>query len=242
MAIRVITLILLIGAGFALGRLTASTDTASSDLPIETSTKEPASAPMLLPNQPLRSKEGSKDPGPKPRSKSLPTGSKSTVDEQALSELVRVPHGTLKVYYEKGRYVLKPEGHWINYAGDGTKLNEGHYLNGVLHGEYTSWYRDGQIAGRGTYAHGKEDGVFTTWYPNGKIHVRADHKAGRYHGEFESFHKNGNQKEATLFRHGKRHGPGRTWHENGELHQQGVWQDGKRLGEWDQWDAKGEMK
>lgn len=59
------------------------------------------------------------------------------------NDLVAVTHyhqnGAVK---EKGFFKNEtPDGKWVLYAEDGTKISELHYENGLRHGEFRSWDR-----------------------------------------------------------------------------------------------------
>ena len=61
----------------------------------------------------------------------------------STDNLVAVTHyyqdGTIKEtgFFKDGT----PDGKWLAYAEDGTKISELHYENGVRHGEFRSWDR-----------------------------------------------------------------------------------------------------
>jgi hypothetical protein len=86
----------------------------------------------------------------------------------------------------------------------GNKVDEGHFLNKKMNGQWVSWHPNGIKAGEGNYRDGKEIGPFTTWHDNGQIAVQGYHNdEGNFDGEMLYWDKTGKLTKKLIWNNGK---------------------------------------
>jgi antitoxin component YwqK of YwqJK toxin-antitoxin module len=61
---------------------------------------------------------------------------------------------------------------------DGRKIKELNYVDGVLHGQYTTFYENGKVNTTGKYVNGKKDGEWISYNQNGKVEKKNKYKKG----------------------------------------------------------------
>jgi len=80
----------------------------------------------------------------------------------------------------------------VQYHKDGSKLLEGHYVDGLRDGEWISWYPDGSVWSKGFFAEGKRNGKSWVYHPNGKMYMEGSYEQGKKTGLWLVFDEEGN--------------------------------------------------
>lgn len=93
---------------------------------------------------------------------------------------VRHPDGAKKAVYD---YTLDARGqtmngHFREWHKNGQLFVDGHYEDGLRHGQWTAWYDNGQKRYEGRYDQNLPVGKFTLWYPDGQRMLVLDYKRG----------------------------------------------------------------
>ena len=73
----------------------------------------------------------------------------------------------------------------------GNKVDDGHFLNGKMDGQWIGWHPNGVKAAESNYSDGKQIGSFTTWHDNGRVEVKGQHKDDKANGEWLYWDKTG---------------------------------------------------
>ena len=76
----------------------------------------------------------------------------------------------------------------------------------VAHGRYVRRHADGTVAAEGAYLDGRLHGPWSTYLPGGGLQTRGEFLEGRRAGKWESFHENGELAAAGHYRLGLRDG------------------------------------
>ena len=82
-----------------------------------------------------------------------------------------IPCVALKYDEDEKAYLNTPEhlftGKCLSYFGNGQKMMENNYQQGVLHGESYLWYLNGKVWLKSQYKRGNRIGLFVTYFENG---------------------------------------------------------------------------
>jgi antitoxin component YwqK of YwqJK toxin-antitoxin module len=169
--------------------------------------------------------------------------------------------GSVRQWDRAGRavtpnYGTGPVARW---RGD-TKLEEGAYVEGLPHGEWTIWNELGELIERGAFANGLRAGEWTT-YRDGVMRERMVYEGGLEHGEVSRWSADGTLVETGsywygrpdsrwryygaaglamdgTFHNGERHGAW-TYYAGGAKAEAGRFENGLREGVWTRWDTTG---
>lgn len=85
------------------------------------------------------------------------------------------------------RWQILPSGRHDGYSitfYDNSIHVRGYCINGLYHGNYTSWYETGALEERFTHRHGQRHGEYTFWDCSGAIQTHCMYEFGKRHGEY----------------------------------------------------------
>ena len=120
---------------------------------------------------------------------------------------------------------------------DGSPKVSAHYDEGILSGEFKSWYPNGQVRFIRQYQQGKRVGVETVYYQDGSLYSQGDYR----HGNYKTYHPNGRIQLAkdSLESDGSHHYY--RWNSAGILIESVPLVNGKMEGLHQYWSAKNEL-
>lgn len=182
--------------------------------------------------------------------------------------------GLRLIYWEKNGQLYKRERYHKNFQNglseqwfaNGKKEFELTYLGGVLHGNFTDYFKTGDVKGSGNYKQGQYDGEVKIYYGNGQLKYTAHYIEGVKEGSYNSFYEDGNKFISTNFVNDKKEGDYKEWfrngqlrfecgfhqgekdgiwkvyYENGQVAQAGTFENGKEEGEWQEFYGDGRPK
>lgn len=112
------------------------------------------------------------------------------------------------------------DGQWVFSDSLGNKNVESFFQNGILHGQFFSWYPSGQLMINGGYDRGRKNGDFVYYSPTGEDSSICSwaHDVGA--GVERDWYLNG-QPFATTVYDGKKTGMLTGWYENGNIRVEG---------------------
>ena len=84
----------------------------------------------------------------------------------------------------------------------GEMIERSEYREGLLHGEYKTWYANGQIECHCYCFRNRIEGEFNSWYENGQIMEQSVYKDGLKDGLSKEWDKKGNQIKCTVYNNG----------------------------------------
>ncbi|MDG2365445.1 MAG: hypothetical protein P8L84_07260 [Methylococcaceae bacterium] len=136
------------------------------------------------------------------------------------------------------------EGPATQWAKNGNKLLEEHYLNGKRTGGLTQWYTDLKEVKEGVppsapqkkvvenYIKGKKEGLREEWFVSGQKKSEENFKKNKLEGISVFWYENehGQKQSESNYLKGKRQGRHRDWYTNGQLKTDELYQKGKRSG------------
>ncbi|MDP7666369.1 MAG: hypothetical protein QGF98_06620 [Candidatus Poseidoniia archaeon] len=104
-------------------------------------------------------------------------------DKETSSSQAREPIDGSTLVWKNGKPYApasdKPySGVAVRYDGNGQKMREGTYKDGVKDGKVTYWWKNGQKKQETTWKDGKKDGLQTRWHDNGKKDYETTYKDG----------------------------------------------------------------
>lgn len=92
-----------------------------------------------------------------------------------------------------------------NYPS-GQKAFEYSYVDGVIDGLVTEWYKNGQKKREGDFVDGKQQGIGTEWHENGQKKREVDFVDGKPQGLATEWYENGQKKSEGNFVDGRLEG------------------------------------
>ncbi len=87
---------------------------------------------------------------------------------------------------------------------NGRVHEQGLYVNGKMHGEWTVWDEHGRMRGRQQYLDGLREGQWTAWHKNGRIARRWQYANDQPHGVWLTWDENGVLIERELYERGEK--------------------------------------
>lgn len=119
------------------------------------------------------------------------------------------------------------------------------YLNmeGLMIGEWKTFYEEGPLSAIGNYESGKKDGEWKGYHPNGKIFYTALYEKGKETGEWKCYYgTNGQLSRIMYFENGSRTGKWKEYYENKQLKKTENYSADKPEGEWKSYFENGKLK
>lgn len=128
--------------------------------------------------------------------------------------------------------------------GKGPRKTTSNYKDGLLHGEYTDWFKNGTVKWKGTYKNDKAHGEFVSYYLNGNKEREGELINGKVKvGVFSSWYENGQLKEKGKYdKKGKKQGVFNYWFENGQMESEEIYKDGAEHGVCKWWTEEGKLE
>lgn len=133
------------------------------------------------------------------------------------------------------RIVFKDDvknGLWEQYFNNGHPKLKAHVVDGVKYdGLYTTYNPDGTKLEEGKYVDGRKESSWYLFNEDGSVHIiyvyRNDQVVDEYpkNGTFEMYWPNDIQRSEYTYKNGKRHGPFKEWYDKGE------WKNEERVDE-----------
>lgn len=122
---------------------------------------------------------------------------------------------------------------------NGRVAQRGPLVDGLQHGEWTSWFPSGTVKERGHYERDEPTGEWTYWWENGALRMRGSFRGDRQEGLWEFWHDDGSPHCSGEFRDGRLHGEWTFHQRSGAPLQRGVYWSGRRELHWTECDAEG---
>lgn len=194
-------------------------------------------------------------------------GQETVINSWNLSGVQTVTDGsgTFEEYYETGELMSKGQirngkrtGNSTSYYPDGTKSQEGEYIDGKYrfistwetngdpqvvngNGRFESYLDMGLIMIEdGNVVNGKRDGTWYDYYPtSGNIFIRTDYKSGEIEGKRSTFHETGQTWFEGMMSKGKETGEWKWYFDTGELESTAFFENGVKTGTQTFWDLDG---
>lgn len=88
----------------------------------------------------------------------------------------------------------------------GNVLQQGNYLNGEKHGEWTTFHENGQVLNKTTYIGGKEHGDYKQYFEDGILKEEGKYNLGELIGEWKTFDNKGSLSYTNNYSTGVLHG------------------------------------
>ncbi|WP_462354933.1 toxin-antitoxin system YwqK family antitoxin [Fusobacterium ulcerans] len=108
----------------------------------------------------------------------------------------------------------------------GILIERGTFKNGKRDGLTERFHNDsGKIMESANYKNGVIEGEFKTYYPNGKLEGEVNYKNGNPNGECKGYYENKNIKFTGSFKEGLPDGIWRHYSENGEIIEEKLFKD-----------------
>ncbi|EOR95875.1 hypothetical protein ADIARSV_0937 [Arcticibacter svalbardensis MN12-7] len=126
---------------------------------------------------------------------------------------------------------------------EGLNLNNGYYyLNDKLFsGFLKDNYENKKMKMLGSYLNGMQHGNTTTYYESGKLRDSRSYKENRSFGKHVGYWENGNQKFEFYYLNDKREGPNKQWYESGQSYAFLNFKDDKEDGMQKAWRTNGKI-
>ena len=139
-------------------------------------------------------------------------------------------HGLVErdgLYFEK----FKDVPYSGKYVGP-FELETGSFVDGRLHGLWTSFHLNGQLSQKGEYQNGKRSGHWVFRFENGKLFMEGSFKDGIKEGFWEIFIEEGRLFKKGQFKNGKKEGYWIFNKRNGEPYARwtGFYKSGAKVG------------
>jgi hypothetical protein len=90
-----------------------------------------------------------------------------------------------------------------SFDSQGHLVDRGHFIKGLMEGEWTSYRPDGSLVSRTMFVSGCEDGETLGWYEDGSLEWRQNHDHGVPAGRWEHYIKTGEVDKILEWREGK---------------------------------------
>lgn len=148
------------------------------------------------------------------------------------------PVGEFKRYHENGILnVLQVFDEQRNstveiYAGDGSKLASGKFVNQKEEGEWLYFGEKGNVASKEFYKNGVHEGDAFIYAPTGEILDVRHYEAGKLEGRRTQYYLYGHILAQFFYVRGVLEGPYVSYYETGEEDEIGAYASGKKTGVW----------
>jgi len=147
--------------------------------------------------------------------------------------------------FERRKKDFAKEGLYQKLQADGKLLQEAHYVNDSLDGEFKYFYASGQPESVERYTRGVLNGKYESYYENGQLHVEQTYVNGALQGLSTAYYPNGNLKEKVTLKDNDENGPFKEYYENGVLKTEGQYAPGEEMpleqGELKEYDEQGQL-
>lgn len=101
------------------------------------------------------------------------------------------------------------------------------FVNGILQGEFTSYYEKGGLESKGQYKDGLEDGLWIIYYENGNVKREWEYSYGSYNGKCNHYYEDGQPEITGQYKYGKPDGIWIEYYSDGTVKKKQEWKDGK---------------
>jgi antitoxin component YwqK of YwqJK toxin-antitoxin module len=170
-------------------------------------------------------------------------GEKFAVEDNSESPYTGLVIGEGVVMGYKLRFELEvvngwPHGREIGLDAQGQKINERHWLDGVLDGLET-WWEKGKKNKQINYERGLRQGEETWWYENGNLRCVIEWDNNIQDGTETCWHRNGQKSYEVNWKNGKRTGQKTSWYKNGQVESQSTYVDDLLQGKYTYWHENG---
>lgn len=121
----------------------------------------------------------------------------------------------------------------VFYSEDGTKKSEGKMNGKNRIGKWLYYYPDGKtLLIEENYVDGVLEGNYISYFKNSKISEQLIYKNGKLHGNIKRFADNGTKIEDLNYIDGVLNGPANYYNIDGMLIYTGVYENDERVGDW----------
>ncbi|MCL2651519.1 MAG: hypothetical protein FWD60_10920 [Candidatus Azobacteroides sp.] len=125
--------------------------------------------------------------------------------KEPLEGSVRMIDGYTSQYVEAVFKKGIPDGSWKRYENN-VLVEEYTYKEGILNGDYKTYYTDGSKKSERQFVNGKAEGKFIKYYTNGKIESEVNFKNGEQDGAEVFYDSEGNVRSSATYSTGKENG------------------------------------
>jgi tetratricopeptide (TPR) repeat protein len=136
---------------------------------------------------------------------------------------VLLEHGTCVRWHrngtkrEEGTFVNgRCDGKWARWHENGRKASEQIYENGVLSGPFSDWNAAGEKTEEGQFVNGEYSGKIVIWEEGTGRRIDCDYKCGKMHGVSTVYNKQGVKVIESHYKNDELDGPQIFWNEKGE--------------------------
>jgi len=150
--------------------------------------------------------------------------------------------GTILAEYQVRVKDNAKQGKYVGFYEDGSKFEESNYVDNVLHGNRTLFYKNGDVKAKENHVKGTFAGKFVSFHNNGKIWEEGSYSNDAMNGEWKFYREDGSLKEVVNFEENEENGPFKEYHKNGQLSVEGSYKDGdNEVGELKKYDESGKL-
>ena len=157
---------------------------------------------------------------------------------EKMDDVTRVPYA----YYTVPESELSITGAYTLWYENGTKMQDGNYVNGKKDGLWTRWFNTGQKNAEGMYKLGKLEGLWRMWNVDGSNMNETFYKNGRLEAVLSDIKEDQKSKLGSLNDNKTDRNIWLVWDENGHLKSQVMLVNGKKEGTWVSWDDRGKRE
>ncbi len=147
--------------------------------------------------------------------------------------------------YQRRKKDFAKDGLYQKLQADGKLLQEAHYVNDTLEGEFKYFRPTGQLESVENYTHGILNGKYQSYYENGQVQVDQTYINGALQGLSTAYYPDGRLKEKVTLVDNEENGPFMEYYESGVLKTEGQYTPGEEMpleqGELKEYDEQGQL-
>ena len=147
--------------------------------------------------------------------------------------------------FERRKKDFAKNGLYQKLQPDGKLIQEAHYVNDTLEGEFKYFRPTGQLESLEHYTHGVLNGKYESYYENGQLQVEQTYVNGALQGLSTAYYPNGKLKEKVTLVDNDENGPFTEYYESGVLKAEGQYTPGEEMpleqGELKEYDEQGQL-
>ncbi len=121
-------------------------------------------------------------------------------------------------------------GEWLSYFKSGQLEFIHNYKNGQRNGPWKRYYENGQIFEKGNFKNGRIDGYYESYYESGQLSSNGNWKGSNFVGIWKIYYKHGGLKEVQNYnQRGKEDGLWTWYHIDGSIKKTETWNNGLKI-------------
>jgi antitoxin component YwqK of YwqJK toxin-antitoxin module len=118
-----------------------------------------------------------------------------------------------------------------SFLGD-TSYRRETFMDGVMTGDFSTYFETGELRSRGKYVDGEVDGDFFWFFKEGGVSEKIHSKRGKEVGEHTVYYPSGRVKDISTYRDGVLSGPVVGFSSDGDTLAIGQFEDDRQVGTW----------